>query len=165
MACLAYKRTAGLDLHGMWCMAAVQAPGLCCTICRMVPWANLFLLPLKAAPDRQLGSGPTFVQSEGLRLLVLCIRCGVIATVDFDVILTDCPLLQASDASARESIEKVVEVLCGEPMSSFNDCIKWAVLRFQVRPHTLVLRWLVSSAGAKPPSSLRQQLAIGSGHR
>ena len=90
------------------------------------------------------------MQLGGLRLLVPCIHCGLIAAIDVNVILTDCPLLQASDASARESIDKVVEVLCGEPMSSFNDSIKWAVLRFQVGPLAPVLHWLVSSAWAKP---------------
>ena len=75
--------------------------------------------------------------------------CGLIAAMGIDAMLADSLLLQASDASARESIEKVVEVLCGEPMSSFNDCIKWAVLRFQVRPLALPMHfgW---AAWAKP---------------
>ena len=93
------------------------------------------------------------MQPGGLSLLVPCIHCGLLLAMDFGVILTDCSLLQASDASARESIEKVVEVLCGEPMSSFNDCIKWAVLRFQVRPLGPALHCLVSSAWVLLPET------------
>ena len=84
------------------------------------------------------------------------------AAIDINVILTDCLLLQASDASARESIEKVVEVLCGEPMSSFNDCIKWAVLRFQVRP--LTLERALAGRLSLGSACLRQQLAACNGH-
>lgn len=39
---------------------------------------------------------------------------------------------QASDAAAREQLEKVVEVLVTERCRTFEDCIAWARKRFQV---------------------------------
>lgn len=41
---------------------------------------------------------------------------------------------QASDAAAREQLEKVFEVLVTDACQSFEDCIRWACLKFQVCP-------------------------------
>ncbi|KAK9812201.1 hypothetical protein WJX73_003893 [Symbiochloris irregularis] len=41
----------------------------------------------------------------------------------------------ASDAAAREQLEKVVEVLVTEKCRTFEDCIAWARKRFQVQFH------------------------------
>ncbi len=40
---------------------------------------------------------------------------------------------QASDAAAREQLEKVVEVLVTERCTSMEDCIEWARKKFQAR--------------------------------
>ena len=42
---------------------------------------------------------------------------------------------QASDAAAREQLEKVVEALVTDRCRTFEDCIAWARMRFQVSPH------------------------------
>ena len=41
---------------------------------------------------------------------------------------------QASDAAAREQLEKVVEVLGTERCTTMEDCIAWARNKFQARP-------------------------------
>lgn len=41
---------------------------------------------------------------------------------------------QASDAAAREQLEKVVEVLVTERCKTIEDCIEWARKKFQARP-------------------------------
>lgn len=38
----------------------------------------------------------------------------------------------SADAAAREQLAKVVEVLVGDKVASFDDCIAWARLKFQV---------------------------------
>ena len=43
---------------------------------------------------------------------------------------------QASDAAAREQLEKVVEVVATERCTTFEDCIAWARNKFEVR-HSL----------------------------
>ncbi len=43
------------------------------------------------------------------------------------------PARQASDAAAREQLEKVVEVLVTERCTSMEDCIEWARKKFQAR--------------------------------
>ena len=40
---------------------------------------------------------------------------------------------QASDAAAREQLEKVFEVLVTDSCKTFQDCIRWACLKFQVQ--------------------------------
>jgi hypothetical protein len=39
----------------------------------------------------------------------------------------------SADAAAREQLAKVVEVLVADKVASFEDCIAWARLKFQVR--------------------------------
>jgi hypothetical protein len=39
----------------------------------------------------------------------------------------------SADAAAREQLAKVVEVLVADKVASFEDCITWARLKFQVR--------------------------------
>lgn len=39
----------------------------------------------------------------------------------------------SADAAAREQLAKVVEVLCRDKVASFEECIAWARLKFQVR--------------------------------
>lgn len=43
----------------------------------------------------------------------------------------------SSDSAAHEQLEKVVEVLVTERCKTFEDCIKWARLKFQV----ITSRW------------------------
>lgn len=38
----------------------------------------------------------------------------------------------SADAAAREQLAKVVEVLVADKVASFEDCIAWARLKFQV---------------------------------
>lgn len=38
----------------------------------------------------------------------------------------------SADAAAREQLAKVVEVLVRDKVASFDDCIAWARLKFQV---------------------------------
>lgn len=38
----------------------------------------------------------------------------------------------SADAAAREQLAKVVEVLARDKVASFEDCIAWARLKFQV---------------------------------
>ncbi|DBB17709.1 TPA: NEDD8-activating protein uba3 [Trebouxia sp. C0006] len=42
---------------------------------------------------------------------------------------------QASDAAAREQLEKVFEVLVTDACKTFQDCIQWACLKFQFQFH------------------------------
>jgi hypothetical protein len=39
----------------------------------------------------------------------------------------------SADAAAREQLAKVVEVLVRDKVSSFEDCVAWGRLKFQVR--------------------------------
>ena len=47
---------------------------------------------------------------------------------------------QASDAAAREQLERVVEVLVTERCKTIEDCIEWARMKFQASSDTLG-RW------------------------
>jgi hypothetical protein len=42
----------------------------------------------------------------------------------------------SADAAAREQLAKVVEVLVRDKVASFDDCIAWARLKFQVSCRT-----------------------------
>jgi hypothetical protein len=46
---------------------------------------------------------------------------------------------QASDAAAREQLEKVFEVLVTDACKTFQDCIQWACLKFQVQLNAVLL--------------------------
>lgn len=46
----------------------------------------------------------------------------------------------SSDAAAREQMEKVAEVLVTDRCATFEDCIRWARTKFQVRGSCLLGR-------------------------
>jgi hypothetical protein len=63
----------------------------------------------------------------------------VIASIELLLLLYMCSHLPAAeavkssaDAAAREQLAKVVEVLVADKVASFEDCIAWARLKFQV---------------------------------
>jgi hypothetical protein len=83
----------------------------------------------------------------------------------------------SADAAAREQLAKVVEVLVADKVASFEDCIAWARLKFQVRRwrcdlqvlalyYCLPSAWWVSADVVVIPRSGRhsKQLHIVSSH-
>lgn len=54
----------------------------------------------------------------------------------------------SADAAAREQLAKVVEVLVRDKVASFEDCIAWARLKFQVRIGKSALDYLASGYGS-----------------
>jgi hypothetical protein len=61
-----------------------------------------------------------------------------LVAADLLLLAVCCCLLSAeavkssADAAAREQLAKVVEVLVRDKVASFEDCIAWARLKFQV---------------------------------
>lgn len=64
------------------------------------------------------------------------------------------------DASAREGVERVLEVLVSTNCTTYQDCVSWVRLHFQVRQAPAPLITVLAKDGTNPAFSTAQEDAI-----